>query len=110
MSHEDPEHNSFLRLWEKEQNIPKAFSDCSVQVRDDVGRYYPGNDVMGKKKKKKKDHPKVAEVIGYNQAQKQVETDTEMSCKIGVVIRIVWLATVFWQWLTDYVDCKAYKK
>ena len=61
-------------------------------------------------KKKKKDHPKVAEVIGYNQAQKQVETDTEMSCKIGVVIRIVWLATVFWQWLTDYVDCKAYKK
>ena len=63
-----------------------------------------------KKKKKKKDHPKVAEVIGYNQAQKQVETDTEMSCKIGVVIRIVWLATVFWQWLTDYVDCKAYKK
>ena len=62
------------------------------------------------KKKKKKDHPKVAEVIGYNQAQKQVETDTEMSCKIGVVIRIVWLATVFWQWLIDYVDCKAYKK
>ena len=109
MSHEDPEHNSFLRLWKKEQNIPKAFSDCSVQVRDDVERYYPGNDVMGKKKKKK-DHPKVAEVIGYNQAQKQVETDTEMSCKIGVVIRIVWLATVFWQWLIDYVDCKAYKK
>ena len=109
MSHEDPEHNSFLRLWKKEQNIPKAFSDCSVQVRDDVGRYYPGNDVMGKKKKKKY-QPQVAEVIGYNQAQKQVETDTEMSCKIGVVIRIVWLATVFWQWLIDYVDCKAYKK
>ena len=63
-----------------------------------------------KKKKKKKEHPKVAEVIGYNQAQKQVGTDTEISCKIGVVIRIVWLATVFWQWLIDYVDCKAYKK
>ena len=62
------------------------------------------------KKKKRKEHPKVAEVIGYNQAQKQVGTDTEISCKIGVVIRIVWLATVFWQWLIDYVDCKAYKK
>ena len=63
-----------------------------------------------KKKPKTKEHPGVAEVIGYSQAQKQVGTDTEMSCKIGVVIRIVWLATVFWQWLIDYVDCKAYKK
>ena len=30
-----------------------AFSDYSVQVRDDVGRYYRGNDVMRKKKKEK---------------------------------------------------------